>query len=606
MTYLLVTNIMMLNTEYTADTEDTQHIYKILVSDRNYEKWEIFDTTKFDKVDVNIQPFENKLFSNDIFQLDDQNNISIIHSSIRNVVSIPGVLILNGNKTYGRENKTNSKQGKLLYKCIPDDVRIPEFLVPYELKNIGFSKVFQNMYVTFNFSEWTDKHPMGKLDNVIGPVDILENFYEYQLYCKSLHASIQKFQKDAKKTIQNKSYEEIIENIKDTYPNIQDRTDKTKWNIITIDPLNSQDFDDGFSVIDLDDDRKQLSIYISNVTIWLDVLNLWSSFSRRISTIYLPDKKRPMLPTILSDCLCSLQQNVKRIAFVMDIIVDNEDICEIHYNNAIINVNKNYVYEDPKLLGDKTYHHILNITQIISKNTKYKYMNHIKNSHDIVCYLMILMNYHCAKTLLETKTGIFRTTIVNKNIVVPDNLPDDVNKFIKIWNSASGQYMNGNEIENTRHEMLNIDAYIHITSPIRRLVDLLNMIKIQKRTSIELTEKAEIFYEKWLNELDYINTTMRTIRKVQCECSLLDLCHNQPEIMDKEYQGYLFDKINRNDGLFQYIIYLPELKLTSKITLREHYDHFQMEYFKLYLFNNEDKFKKKIRLHLVSRVNNHV
>lgn len=609
MTYLLVTNIMMLNTEYTPDTpdtEDTKPIYKILVSDRNYEKWEIFDTTKFDKVDVNIQPFENKLFSNDIFQLDDQNNISIIHSSIRNVVSIPGVLILNGNKTYGRENKTNSKQGKLLYKCIPDDVRIPEFLVPYELKNIGFSKVFQNMYVTFNFSEWTDKHPMGKLDNVIGPVDILENFYEYQLYCKSLHASIQKFQKDAKKTIQNKSYEEIIENIKDTYPNIQDRTDKTKWNIITIDPLNSQDFDDGFSVIDLDDDRKQLSIYISNVTIWLDVLNLWSSFSRRISTIYLPDKKRPMLPTILSDCLCSLQQNVKRIAFVMDIIVDNEDICEIHYNNAIINVNKNYVYEDPKLLGDKTYHHILNITQIISKNTKYKYMNHIKNSHDIVCYLMILMNYHCAKTLLETKTGIFRTTIVNKNIVVPDNLPDDVNKFIKIWNSASGQYMNGNEIENTRHEMLNIDAYIHITSPIRRLVDLLNMIKIQKRTSIELTEKAEIFYEKWLNELDYINTTMRTIRKVQCECSLLDLCHNQPEIMDKEYQGYLFDKINRNDGLFQYIIYLPELKLTSKITLREHYDHFQMEYFKLYLFNNEDKFKKKIRLHLVSRGNNHV
>lgn len=599
----------MLNAEYTAytaDTEDTQPIYKILVSDRNYEKWEIFDTTKFDKVDVNIQPFENKLFSNDIFQLDDQNNISIIHSSIRNVVSIPGVLILNGNKTYGRENKTNSKQGKLLYKCIPDDVRIPEFLVPYELKNIGFSKVFQNMYVTFNFSEWTDKHPMGKLDNVIGPVDILENFYEYQLYCKSLHASIQKFQKDAKKTIQNKSYEEIIENIKDTYPNIQDRTDKTKWNIITIDPINSQDFDDGFSVIDLDDERKQLSIYISNVTIWLDVLNLWSSFSRRISTIYLPDKKRPMLPTILSDCLCSLQQNVKRIAFVMDIIVDNEDICEIHYNNAIINVNKNYVYEDPKLLGDKTYHHILNITQIISKNTKYKYMNHIKNSHDIVCYLMILMNYHCAKTLLDTKTGIFRTTIVNKNIVVPDNLPDDVNKFIKIWNSASGQYMNGNEIENTRHEMLNIDAYIHITSPIRRLVDLLNMIKIQKRTSIELTEKAEIFYEKWLNELDYINTTMRTIRKVQCECSLLDLCHNQPEIMDKEYQGYLFDKINRNDGLFQYIIYLPELKLTSKITLREHYDHFQMEYFKLYLFNNEDKFKKKIRLHLVSRVNNHV
>ena len=35
---------------------------------------------------------------------------------------------------------------------------------------------------------------------------------------------------------------------------------------------------------------------------------LWRSFTKRVSTIYLPDKKRPMLPTILSDCLCSLQE----------------------------------------------------------------------------------------------------------------------------------------------------------------------------------------------------------------------------------------------------------------------------------------------------------
>jgi ribosomal protein S3 len=34
------------------------------------------------------------------------------------------------------------------------------------------------------------------LSQVIGPVDILDNFYEYQLYCKSLNASIQQFQKN--------------------------------------------------------------------------------------------------------------------------------------------------------------------------------------------------------------------------------------------------------------------------------------------------------------------------------------------------------------------------------------------------------------------------
>ena len=107
------------------------------------------------------------------------------------------------------------------------------------------------------------------------------------------------------------------------------------------------------------------------------------------------------------------------------------------------------------------------------------------------------------------------------------------------------------------------------------------------------------FYNKWLEDLDYINVTMRSIRKVQCDCSLLDLCHNNPEVMDKEYDGYVFDKINRNDGLYQFVVFLPELKLSSRITMRDNYDNFECKKFKLYLFNNEEKFKRKIRLQLM-------
>ena len=126
------------------------------------------------------------------------------------------------------------------------------------------------------------------------------------------------------------------------------------------------------------------------------------------------------------------------------------------------------------------------------------------------------------------------------------------------------------------------------------------MIKFQKSLNmIQLSDKADEFYEKWLNQLEYINTTMRSIRKIQCDCSLLDLCYNSPEIMEKEYDGYLFDKINRNDGLYQYIIFLPELKLSSRITSRENYENFENKKFKLYLFNDEEKFKRKIRLQLL-------
>ena len=114
--------------------------YKIYINDRNYSSWEVFDTNNFNKINVDIDPIKSKLFSNDVFTLDEQLNVNILHSSIRLGTSMPGVLILTGNKTYGRQNKQtpNKKrnEGKLLYKCIPDDIRMPSFLVPYELKNV--------------------------------------------------------------------------------------------------------------------------------------------------------------------------------------------------------------------------------------------------------------------------------------------------------------------------------------------------------------------------------------------------------------------------------------------------------------------------------------
>jgi len=589
--------------------------YKIYINDRNYTHWEVFDNFNFNKIEIDINPLEQKLFSNDVFNIDKNKNIHLLHSSIRSGSAIPGVLILSGNKTYGRHflnkhfdknnininknnNSANGNKGKLLFKCIPDDIRLPSFLIPYEIKNMGFSKVLKNLYVTFSFDKWDEKHPIGRLDNVIGAVDVLDNFYEYQLFCKSLNASIQKFQKDTSKALENRKNENVFDIIKSKYPSIQDRTDQKFWHIITIDPPKSQDFDDGFSIINKDNNIQQLSIYISNVTIWMDVLNLWNSFSRRISTIYLPDKKRPMLPTILSDCLCSLQENVTRIAFVMDILIKDNEILDITFANSFIKVYKNYSYEEPKLLSDSKYHLILDATKNLSH--KNKYISNVRNSHEMVCYLMILMNYHCAKKLIQYKSGIFRSTIIKKDFFVPESVPEEVGKFIKIWNSASGQYINGSEIMDTRHDILEMDAYIHITSPIRRLVDLLNIIKFQHVTGIiELSNNVDIFYNYWLGDLDYINTTMRSIRKVQCDCTLLDLCNNNPEIMLKEYDGYLFDKLNRNDGLFQYIVFLPELKLSSRVTMRENYENFSCKKFKLYLFNDEEKFKRKIRLNLV-------
>ena len=563
--------------------------YKVIVEDRNYNKWDFCNANTFDKLELDIQPLENKLFNNDIFQVTKKNEVVIIHSSIRVGGEIPGVLILKDNKTYGR------KKGKLLYKCIPDDMRIPAFLIPYEMKQIGFSKVFTNIYVTFSFDYWDEKHPLGILKQVIGPIDVLDNYYEYQLYCKSLNSSIQKFTKDTSKSLKSNFHDAFIDNICLKYPNIEDRS---SWNIFTIDGPTTTDYDDAFSIKTLENGNQCLSIYISNVTIWMDVLNLWSSFSQRISTIYLPDRKRPMLPTILSDCLCSLQSGNSRIAFLMDIIISKEySIIDIKYANAKIKVSKNFIYDEPDLVKNNSYQTLFSVTEELSK--KYNYISNIRNSNDVVAYLMILMNYHTSTKMLEFKNGIFRSSIIQNKVNLPSNIPEEVGNFIKVWNSSICQYVDGSNIH-IKHELLNIDSYIHITSPIRRLVDLLNIIKFQQNTQlIILSDKSNEFYEQWIKQLDYINITMRAIRKVQNDCSLLDICCNNREIMDKKYDGYPFDKLERNDGLFQYIIYLPELKLVSRITSRININNFEKQKFKLFLFHNEDRFKKKIRLQLL-------
>ena len=189
--------------------------YKIIVDNRNYTSWTIYETFHYKPfTEVELLPLENKLFSNDFFKFNEEKKVEIVHSSIRSGTFIPGVLILDGSKTYGRKN------GRLLYKCIPDDMRLPAFLVPYEIKKVGFTKIFLNIYVTFQFTEWNDKHPHGQLNQVIGDVDKLDNFYEYQLYCKSLNASIQQFQKETMKSIQTKPHEVFIENIQKKYPSI--------------------------------------------------------------------------------------------------------------------------------------------------------------------------------------------------------------------------------------------------------------------------------------------------------------------------------------------------------------------------------------------------
>ena len=568
-------------------------LYKITVTSRHYENFSLYDAENLNDIPLidEFDPINSKLFNHDIFKYNDS-KVEIVHSTVRSSPIIPAILDIEKDKRFG------NYKNKYLYKCIPDDKRIPIFLVPYFIKNTDFSKKITNKYVTIKFDSWDEKHPRGTIINTIGDVSHLPNFYEYQLYCKSLHASIQPFTKITKAALKLKSHDEFIKNIVKKH-NIENRKDRY---IFTIDPENSKDLDDGFSIRTDNDDNNILSIYISNVPIWINELDIWNSFSKRISTIYLPDKKRPMLPTILSECLCSLVEKEDRIALSLDIkIDDNGKIISTQYKNVLINVEKNFKYEDKELLKNENYTKI--IKEVIKLNKNLKYIDRIRNSHDVVTYLMILMNYISAIECYNSQCGLFRSVTVNENNKIPDTVPKDVSKFIKIWSSTSGQYSMYSE-HLKGHDMLNFNAYIHITSPIRRLVDLLNMIIFQTNImSVSLSNSSKEFYMKWTSNdsIEYINKTTRVIKKIQCSCSLLDLCTNNPDTLKKVYDGYIFDKLKRNDGLFQYITYIPEIGMVTKYISRFDITNYKKGLFHLYLFHDENTLKKKIRINMIEQ-----
>jgi len=565
---------------------ETMQTYQLHIQDRNYTNWSLYDLSNNSIIENREQcnPLTNKLFHEDIIEIKD--NCITKRSGLTNITTIPGVLLLEGNKTFGR---TPNKK-RLYYRCIPDNKNYPAFLVPYDIK-LGFSKHQQNKYILFKYDNWNGKHPFGELTEVLGDVDNLEVFYEYQLYCKDLHRSIKKLTNQTTTSIKNVP---IIENIlQNSNYQIEDRTNEF---VFSIDPNGSKDFDDAFS-IEKQDDIYKVSVYIANVYIWMEELNLWEHLTDRVSTIYLPDKKRPMLPLILSDSLCSLQENELRIALAMDIYFDKNgnllENREIDYKNVVVKTRKNYVYEEKKLLKNNNYKEMMNLTKLLKPT--------VQDSHELVEYWMIRMNKEVGKSLKKKECGVFRQAIYkNDTNETYAGLDDNTSRLIRSWNNTDCKYVLYDDDVVLRHDMMNVGEYVHITSPIRRIVDLLNQIILSSSEQLVngRSINANQFLEKWVTNMDGLNQNMKTIRKVQTDCQVLERCTNNPELLGESHECILFGKTKQHEGIYSYVVYLTDVNILTRIKSREEYQDLSKHTCKLFVFSDEDNLKNKIKCEL--------
>ena len=466
---------------------------------------------------------------------------------------IPGILILNDNRTYGR-NKSNNR---LLYRCIPNDKTLSPVLIPYKI-NLGFSKVLKNIYILFSTREKTPT-----LVETIGEIDILDNFYEYQLYCRNLKHKHPSFSLQPQ-----------------PQPQPQPKREKIQPFIFTIDNPGTIDFDDAVSIETLETQIK-ITIYISNVPFILTKHNLWQYFhlfQERTASIYLPNKKIPLFPTKLSE-LCSLSSGQVRPSFAFSLYIDKDtnQMCHHEFHCEDITISKNYVYESDELLSNTNYIQLLQTVQTtFNKN--------IQQSDELVETLMIFMGEKCAE---QMDNGIY---LLQRETPTTTTTRQSQTQKYKSYNSL---YV----LE--KHEK----PYMHITSPIRRIVDIVNMtqfiINIETERSIpsSFSLEIQIYICNVKQNINQVNTTTKSIKKTQTQCRLYYLFKNQP--INKLYNGIIFDKREtKTPDIYSYSVYLTEYKFTTTIKTREYEENEENKEhrFHLYLFHDATTLKQKIKL----------
>ncbi len=134
-----------------------------------------------------------------------------------------------------------------------------------------------------------------------------------------------------------------------------DREDLTDTFIFTIDPPNAKDFDDAINItVDPETGEWELGVHIADVASFVTPeSSLDETAKARGNSVYLPRHVVPMLPEVLSNGVCSLQEGVRRWAKSVFIRFDNKGKVVSHrLRNSVICSVKRLTYLEAQALID--------------------------------------------------------------------------------------------------------------------------------------------------------------------------------------------------------------------------------------------------------------
>lgn len=336
--------------------------------------------------------------------------------------------------------------------------------------------------------------------------------------------------------IRHEFAEEIVEEARKhgkTVPQstIKEREDLRSLETFTIDPDTAKDFDDAVS-LSKEKGSYHLAVHIADVSHYVKADSALDkeAFLRANST-YFPGKCIPMLPSELSDNLCSLKANVNRLTVTVFMDFDaTGELTNYRIAKTVIRSQKRFTYKDAKKVLDgtlKSEHaptlNLMNELCLLLKKKRYErgsvefampelvilvndkgaptgtdYIEY-DITHQLVEEFMLKANETVAKHLDSQGKGVpyrvhdepspenmkdfaFLASAFGFNIPATPN-PSDIQKmFDEARDTPYAQYLATSYIRRMRlaiyspvnigHFGLSLTHYCHFTSPIRRYVDL--------------------------------------------------------------------------------------------------------------------------------------
>lgn len=295
---------------------------------------------------------------------------------------------------------------------------------------------------------------------------------------------------------------------------IDARRDLTHMSLMTIDGQGTTDFDDAISIEERGDSFR-LGVHIVDVGHFIQKGDVIDQEARgRGSSIYMPDQKISMLPSVLAEGLCSLKAGELRPAIsVMIDLSPQTEVMNYEIFQSLIKVKHQLTYYDVNNAADENQQ--MRILRDIAKKYRQRRLddgavqitvpeisiwvnenqevsvnqvNRESPSRMLVTELMIMANWLMANYLKDRQLpAIFRSQRQPRERLYKNNSGTLFQNWMqrrllsRFLLSAKPDW----------HSGLGLDAYVTATSPIRKYSDLINQRQIRASLGLETAYSAD-------------------------------------------------------------------------------------------------------------------